>query len=284
MSQCSSDDINKYFEYVKSIGNGAFGVVYKARVLPLARQELPEFADDDVEFVAIKSQRAKNQFELNQYIRETQVMKTIRGTMVLKYYGCFVKSKTVVSVVMELCDGQDLETILKDQLSVGQKTTILGDLARAIGELHSVGIAHRDIKPSNIMICGGEFKLVDYGLAMDLNDPQAKYKRAGTPSYMDLWPLSKERTYLADWWSWGQVAAFMYTGRNYLVNGSPKSKSSPFITISNTPNIFIPVDPASLSLEIPEVIRNLVLDMTNPDTPPEDRPTADYILSIFGGI
>lgn len=48
-------------------------------------------------------------------------------------------------------------------------TKIYSDISTSLKELHNKGLVHRDIKPDNIMLCGEQYKLLDYGFASDLD-------------------------------------------------------------------------------------------------------------------
>jgi serine/threonine protein kinase len=72
-------------------------------------------------------------------------------------------------LVMELVEGEDLETILtsKQTLSEANACRIIHDVAQTLQHAHSKHLVHRDIKPSNIMLTrGGDVKLLDLGLAL----------------------------------------------------------------------------------------------------------------------
>lgn len=282
MTECGTD-ISKYFEYIKTIANGSFGMVYLAKVLPAAKMELPEFKNWSDHPVAIKNIRCKNLHECNQCIKEIQIMKKINGKYNMRYYGCFVVRGSY-HIVMELCDGQNLKDILKSTImSVETLITILRDLAYAIRELHSHGVVHRDIKPANIMICDGKIKLVDYGLSLILGDMNHKYRSfVGTPSYMDLWDLPREQSYLADWWAWGQIAAYMFTGKDYLVPAGVDKKQR-IIELRGVPHHFKPVNPSALD-DLPHDLRNLILNITDPNKEPIDRPNEHDIITILESL
>ncbi len=63
--------------------------------------------------------------------------------------------------------------------------------ARALAQLHRLGVVHRDIKPGNLHWGeDGQLRLIDLGVAVSGNEPEAvRELHAGTPSYMnpELW-------------------------------------------------------------------------------------------------
>lgn len=65
-----------------------------------------------------------------------------------------------------------------------RKKVIKGILS-ALAEMAGENIVHRDIKPDNIMITSNnDAKIVDFGLATDINAPKYLYVRCGTPGYV----------------------------------------------------------------------------------------------------
>jgi len=71
-------------------------------------------------------------------------------------------------LVMELVGGGTLETWMRNQGHVDQKTSlgVVGRICQSLSALHRLGMVHRDIKPSNILIGpSGQLKISDLGLA-----------------------------------------------------------------------------------------------------------------------
>ena len=48
-------------------------------------------------------------------------------------------------------------------------------MVNAVGIVHEKGIIHRDLKPSNFLICHGEVKLIDFGIANTICSDQTRY-------------------------------------------------------------------------------------------------------------
>ncbi|MGI8657460.1 MAG: Stk1 family PASTA domain-containing Ser/Thr kinase [Candidatus Limnocylindria bacterium] len=71
-------------------------------------------------------------------------------------------------IVMELVEGHDLSTALRDRgtLSVDDAVRVAIGVAGALEVAHRKGIVHRDVKPGNILITDqGDVKVTDFGIA-----------------------------------------------------------------------------------------------------------------------
>ena len=49
-------------------------------------------------------------------------------------------------------------------------------MVNAVAIVHSKGIIHRDLKPCNFMICRGQMKLIDFGIANTISAEATRYK------------------------------------------------------------------------------------------------------------
>lgn len=114
------------------------------------------------------------------------------------------------TIVMEYIDGQSLQTLLdKGQPTKMEAERLVGQLAEAVGYIHSKQIVHRDLKPSNVMVThnGHNVKLIDFGLA-DSDRSDILKLPAGTSGYIapeQLLPGAKTDV-RADIFSFGMVA------------------------------------------------------------------------------
>jgi eukaryotic-like serine/threonine-protein kinase len=76
-------------------------------------------------------------------------------------------------IVMELVEGNDLATILRDRgaLSTADAVRVAIGVASALEVAHRKGIVHRDVKPGNIMITDdGDVKVTDFGIARAVSE------------------------------------------------------------------------------------------------------------------
>ena len=76
-------------------------------------------------------------------------------------------------IVMELVEGRDLSTIIRDRgsLSTSDAVRVAIGVASALEVAHRKGIVHRDVKPGNILITdAGDVKVTDFGIARAVSE------------------------------------------------------------------------------------------------------------------
>jgi len=117
--------------------------------------------------------------------REAEVMARANGSShVVELYDAGKLDDGRRFFVMEWVEGENLEEVLdflrnQDQRLPLVRACKLGrDVARGLVELHEHGVLHLDLKPANVMVAqgdaGDEVKLVDFGIAADLNEVGAE--------------------------------------------------------------------------------------------------------------
>lgn len=91
-------------------------------------------------------------------------------------------------VVMELVNGPTLGEVLADgPLDAAEATRICADVATGLAAAHTHGLVHRDVKPGNVIVTADGAKLVDFGIAAAIGEPDEVGEDGvvyGTPAYL----------------------------------------------------------------------------------------------------
>jgi formylglycine-generating enzyme required for sulfatase activity/serine/threonine protein kinase len=168
------------------VGEGGFGVVYKARHKGFA------------ETVAIKClkvpkglKRDEREAFLETFLAEGrllhQVSRATSDVVQALDVGDATSPNAIWSpyIVMEWLDGIPLSRDLRERARTGGKggrafleaLALLEPAARALAAAHEQGVAHRDVKPSNLFLAEvagrATLKVVDFGIAKVLTDSQS---------------------------------------------------------------------------------------------------------------
>ena len=167
------------YEILDKLGEGAMGVVYRARDLALGRA------------VALKmlSEEFAAEEELHQrFRREVEAVGQLSHPNIVSVYD-MDETDGRLYMAMELLEGDDLRTLIERQaaISLAERVRIFLQICAGLGYAHARGIVHRDIKPANILVSArGQVKLLDFGLAR-LGSRASITRRGvilGTPDYM----------------------------------------------------------------------------------------------------
>lgn len=98
-------------------------------------------------------------------------------------------------------------------------TEVVGQVARGLIALHSLGIVHRDLKPENVLVRRREpleLVVTDFGLARVLEQSMVAASRSGTMAYLApelLLPSGAQSRRARDWWALGIIARELSIGR-----------------------------------------------------------------------
>ncbi|CAL9111312.1 unnamed protein product [Musa acuminata var. zebrina] len=221
------------YEKVEKIGEGTYGVVYKAR------DRLTN------ETIALKKIRLENEDEgvPSTAIREISLLKEMQHNNIVRLQDV-VHSEKRIYLVFEYLD-LDLKKhmdscpeLVKDPRLV---KTYLYQILRGIAYCHSHRVLHRDLKPQNLLIDRqtNVLKLADFGLARAFGIPV----RTFTHEVVTLWYRAPEillgsRHYSTpvDVWSIGCIFAEMVNQRPLFPGDSEIDELFKIFRVLGTPN------------------------------------------------
>ncbi|EIE18761.1 Pkinase-domain-containing protein [Coccomyxa subellipsoidea C-169] len=152
------------YEKGEKLGQGQFGVVYKAR------------HKETGQIVAIKKIHLGNAKEgINMTaLREIKLLRELESPYIVQLLDVFPHKRNL-SLVYEFLDS-DLECLIRDRatiISAADVKSYMQMLLKGLVSCHKHWILHRDIKPNNFLISmSGEMKLADFGLARMFGHPE----------------------------------------------------------------------------------------------------------------
>ena len=232
-----ANDFRKYYiiegDY---IGQGAFGIVYKARkkdtkeIRAIKVIDIKKFVKDSENNGKVLSEKEIKDF-IDTIIKEINVMQILEGQNhenknTVKFYEYYYKQNIEIAIVMELCDENLSKMIGKKnnkKLTFDEIRNILHQLNNTFKIMVNKKIAHRDLKPQNILVKYQNekdknnyiIKLCDYGIAKKLEMTKGLLSKiVGTINFMAPEIMFKNEKFdlKCDLWSLGIIIYYLYFG------------------------------------------------------------------------
>ncbi|CAD6993831.1 cyclin-dependent kinase 2 [Ceratitis capitata] len=196
------------FKKMIKIGEGTYGIVYKARDTKTGKD------------VALKKIRLDSETEgvPSTAIREISLLKDLTHKNIVQLFDIVVADSSLYMVFEYLnMDMKKLMDKKKEIFTPKLVKSYMHQLLDALCFCHTNRILHRDLKPQNLLVDSvGNIKLADFGLARAFNVPM----RAYTHEVVTLWYRAPEillsTKYYAtgmDIWSLGCIFAEMIMKR-----------------------------------------------------------------------
>ncbi len=226
------------FNAEQIIGNGSFGVVFRATIVETGA------------VVAIKKVLQDKRFKN----RELHIMKQLRSDphpnviqLQHQFYSSGERSddEVYLNLVLEYMP----ETVYgvarawqkaKTPLPTSHARVYVWQLCRALGQIHAAGICHRDIKPQNLLLDPKTHivKLIDFGSAKVLvpGEPNVSYICSRYYRAPELIFGSTEYTTAIDVWSSGCVFAELLLGAPLFPGDSGVDQLVEIIKVLGTPS------------------------------------------------
>src|SRR4051812_15263956 len=214
------------------LGRGGMGEVYRATHRMLARPAAIKLIHPEV----LAAQDRKNAgLAVARFKREADAAAKLRSPHTVELYDFGETEDGTLYFVMELLEGMDLETLVRQEGPLPQERVIhiLRQVCDSLEEAHASGLIHRDIKPANLHVgrvgLKHDFvKVLDFGLVKSVGGSAAEDSMAtaagltpGTPAYMaPEMALGEKCDGRADLYALGCVAYYLLTGRLVFDAGS----------------------------------------------------------------
>ncbi|CAL6078657.1 Kinase [Hexamita inflata] len=226
-----TDPLQRY-ERMQCLGEGTYGIVYKAR------------DTETGQIVALKRIRLDQQDEgiPATAIREIAILKELKHPNIVDLVSV-IHTEAKLTLVFEYVD-LDLKKYMDKygRLTPFQVKWFLGQLLQGLSYIHNRRVLHRDLKPQNLLVTDQEkpdLKIADFGLARGAGIPVRSY----THEVVTLWyrcpaVLLGCRKYGAsiDIWSVGCIFYEMATGKALFPAKNEKEELLKIFKTFGTPN------------------------------------------------
>ena len=174
------------YEVISQIGRGNFGKISK--IMRKSDKKILIWKELDYGQMSEK--------EKEQIVSEVNILRELKHPNIVRYYDRIIdKKESKIYIVMEYCEGGDLNQLIKrckksnEYIAEDIIWKIFTQVLLAVNEIHTHKegkILHRDIKPSNVFLDkDNNIKLGDFGLSRELSmESKFAYSHVGTPYYM----------------------------------------------------------------------------------------------------
>ncbi|THH01300.1 hypothetical protein EW026_g1369 [Hermanssonia centrifuga] len=207
---------------VKVLGEGAYGVVYKAVEQPCVSSSSTSSPKEFAVKVLRKADGSTPEGQCQS--REIVTHKIASEHPSVLTLHNVLEDDSFIYLVLDYCPGGDLYSAIVERSSYCKNDALIKSvfiqILDAVQSCHDKGIYHRDLKPDNVFVSDDDSKvyLGDFGLATDVAISTAF--SCGSSFYMSPECIGEDLNYMpystqcSDIWSLGIILTNMISGRN----------------------------------------------------------------------
>ncbi|MBM2621397.1 serine/threonine protein kinase [Actinoplanes sp. LDG1-06] len=252
------------YELVGRLGEGGMGTVYLART-PAGQQVAVKVVRDDLAPDDEFRRRFRSEVARARQVPPFCTAEVIDADPDAEH----------PYLVVEYVEGPTLQQVVdeKGPLTAANLHSVAIGVATALTAIHGAGIIHRDLKPRNVLLAPGTPKVIDFGIARDIDGAHTANTSPefmmGTVAYMapERFGDDVALTAAADVFAWGGVVAYAGTGRTPFGGDSPPATAGRILT----------QEPDLSGLSGP--LRDLVARALHKN--PAERPSARELLDLL---
>ena len=272
-------DVVGNYRITEVLGEGGMGVVYLGSHNLIGRE------------AAIKvllPSLSNKQDVVQRFFNEAKTTTSIKHPGIVEVFDFGYSDNGHAYIVMERLEGETLDHRIRrlGRLPAEKAISLFGQIGRALGAAHSLGVVHRDLKPANIYIvsdpdvAGGErAKILDFGIAKLRNAGNIGFKTAsgqlmGAPDYMapEQCLGASEVDQRGDLYALGCMLF-------HAVTGKPPYVAANFSEVLAA-HVSKPAPRASQAAPVPEPLDDLIYRLMSKS--PDDRPqTTDEVVALL---
>ena len=254
---------NRPYEIERELGQGGFGITYKAKSLSL---DIP---------VVIKTPNSRLQKDINypKFVANFQKEARQLAKLGLNPHPHIVRVSSLFQeenlpcIVMDFVPGESLYDLVQTQGKLAEIKALnyIKQIGSALIVCHSAGIIHRDVHPNNILIHAlyGQAVLIDFGIAGNTQTSRNTHSgnRAFAPwEQIAYWEQQNSKTPQVDIYT---LAASLY----YLVTGEVPTEC----LARKYKNLEL-IEPKQLNPNVSETVNKAILK--GMEVNPKNRPSS----------
>jgi serine/threonine protein kinase len=215
------------YNKLEQLGNGAYGVVYKALELRTG------------EYVAIKKLKKKyTNWDECVNLREVKSLNNLSHKNIVKLKE-LIKTDDAVSIVFEYMNKnlyEEMQNRIK-RFHEDEIRNMIYQTLEGLAYMHKYGFFHRDLKPENLLIKDSVIKIADFGLAREIRSLPPYTDYVSTRWYRAPECVLRSTNYNSpiDIWAVGVIMVELYNNKPLFPGTNDKDMLFKMSTVLGSP-------------------------------------------------